>query len=253
MVSTRSAAKHESPAAQRDTTRDGAVTSAAPWLDPVRELILKLILKTSPALNLRLRKLCGPFEAAATGLAHLVSVTVTVDFMTICVPVLTVTASVPFARQLLLLFSLVLICCNITGSNSINYTDSTHSTHSSHSTHSTHYRQRRQERAAPAAPRPARPAAAPAGRARAKLRLPKPALRGRGRDPDARSLSHLAAGGGAARGRARRRSRGRARLGAHHRLGAAAPGRALAPRRAGRLGPGSPAVETIRRGACLWR
>ena len=111
MVSTRSAAKHESPAAQRDTTRDGAVTSAAPWLDPVRELILKLILKTSPALNLRLRKLCGPFEAAATGLAHLVSVTVTVDFMTICVPVLTVTASVPFARQLLLLFSLVLICC----------------------------------------------------------------------------------------------------------------------------------------------
>ena len=113
MVSTRSAARQESPAAQRDTTRDGAVSSSAPWLDPVRELILKLILKTSPALNLRLRKLCGPFEAAATGLAHLVSVSVTVDFMTICVPVLTVTASVPFAQQLLLLFSLVLICCNL--------------------------------------------------------------------------------------------------------------------------------------------
>ena len=107
MVSTRSAVKHEPPAAQRD---NGAVFSL---LDPVRELILKLILKTSPALNLRLRKLCDPFEAAATGLAHLVSVTVTVDFMTICVPVLTVTASVPFAQQLLLLFSLVLICCNI--------------------------------------------------------------------------------------------------------------------------------------------
>ena len=83
VIRTRSAARQEPPA-QRDTKH----------VDPVRELLLKLILKTSPALNLRLRKLCGPFEAAATGLAHLVSVTVTVDFMTICVPVLTVMASV---------------------------------------------------------------------------------------------------------------------------------------------------------------
>ena len=122
VIKTRSAARQEPPAQSNttrdgDTTRDGGcnhdVSSAVPLFDPVRELVLKLILKTSPALNLRLRKLCGPFEAAATGLAHLVSVTVTVDFMTICVPVLTVMASVAFAQQLLLLFSLVLICCNL--------------------------------------------------------------------------------------------------------------------------------------------
>ena len=113
VIKTRSAARQEPPA-QRDTTREyHDVPSAASWFDPVRELVLKLILKTSPALNLRLRKLCGPFEAAATGLAHLVSVTVTVDFMTVCVPALTVIASVAFAQQLLLLFSLVLICCNL--------------------------------------------------------------------------------------------------------------------------------------------
>ena len=122
VIKTRSAARQEPPA-QSDTARDGDTTrdrgwyhdvpSAASWFDPVRELVLKLILKTSPALNLRLRKLCGPFEAAATGLAHLVSVTVTVDFMTVCVPALTVIASVAFAQQLLLLFSLVLICCNL--------------------------------------------------------------------------------------------------------------------------------------------
>ena len=122
VIKTRSAARQEPPA-QSDTARDGDTTrdrgwyhdvpSAASWFDPVRELVLKLILKTSPALNLRLRKLCGPFEAAATGLAHLVSVTVTVDFMTVCVPALTVIASVAFAQQLLLLFSLVLLCCNL--------------------------------------------------------------------------------------------------------------------------------------------
>ena len=130
VIKTRSAARQEPPA-QSDTARDGDTTRdrdgdttrdggwyhdvslAVPLFNPVRELVLKLILKTSPALNLRLRKLCGPFEAAATGLAHLVSVTVTVDFMTICVPVLTVMASVAFAQQLLLLFSLVLISCNL--------------------------------------------------------------------------------------------------------------------------------------------
>ena len=122
VIKTRSAARQEPPA-QSDTARDGDTTRdggwyhdvslAVPLFNPVRELVLKLILKTSPALNLRLRKLCGPFEAAATGLAHLVSVTVTVDFMTVCVPALTVIASVAFAQQLLLLFSLVLLCCNL--------------------------------------------------------------------------------------------------------------------------------------------
>ena len=107
---TRSAGNTAPPPAQRDAP---TLSSTAPWLDPIRELILKLILKTSPSLNLRLRKLCGPFEAAMTGLATLVSVTVTVDFMTVCVPILTVTAGVAFARHLLLLFSLVLCCCNV--------------------------------------------------------------------------------------------------------------------------------------------
>ena len=101
-------------AVQRDNPPDGAVVSSvAPCLVSFRELVLTLILKTSPWLNLRLRKLCGPFEVAATGLAHLVSITVTVDFMTICVPVLTMTAGVHFARHLLLLFSLALCCCNV--------------------------------------------------------------------------------------------------------------------------------------------
>ena len=99
---TRSAGNTAPPPAQRDAP---TLSSTAPWLDPIRELILKLILKTSPSLNLRLRKLCGPFEAAMTGLATLVSVNVTVEFMTVCVPILTVTAGVAFARHLLLLAS----------------------------------------------------------------------------------------------------------------------------------------------------
>ena len=107
MCNRRHAEKHDAPAAQ------ALATSHASWLEPVREVILSAILKTSPGLNVRMRTLCGPLDGPLTVLARVTSLTVTAEFITLLVPILAVTVDVRFARQFMILFSLVLFSCNL--------------------------------------------------------------------------------------------------------------------------------------------
>ena len=82
-------------------------------LEPVRDTLLAAVLRTSPAVNLLIRRLCGPLDGVVSVLARAISLTVTDLFMTLVVPVCAVTVDVRFARQLMILFSIVLYCCNL--------------------------------------------------------------------------------------------------------------------------------------------
>ena len=98
----------------RSTTAKAAKDDSQPTLlEPVRSALLGAVLRTSPAVNLLIRRLCGPLDSAVTVLARAISLTVTDLFMTLVVPVCAVTVDARFARQLMILFSIVLYCCNL--------------------------------------------------------------------------------------------------------------------------------------------
>lgn len=82
-------------------------------LEPVREALLSAVLRTSPAANLFLRRMCGPLDGAVAVLSGAISLTVTDLFMTLVVPVCAVIFDARFARHLMILFSIVLYTCNL--------------------------------------------------------------------------------------------------------------------------------------------